>query len=971
MRKLTPWASNAAGSEGSRGPGAELPDTRSRVRRGVLSLWIALGLVLVATPTAFAQGEEANVLIYTGTTGFRHAGAIEDGLGPIQAGLDGAGISYDVEDCNGRAPNPAPENCNHPDKNPRIFTPQNLAQYDAIYLFNASDSCAGCGLEGPLWSEAQRDAIEGFVEAGGGIAANHNATDMAAGEVSWEWWDGGTNSAVGTLMAGHAATDLENEATVQVSDRHHPSTADLPDSYAFGDEHYNWAENVRGRAHVLATLDEESYEPGPNGMGQDHPISWCKPYDGGRVWISGMGHFGESYTENGGDNNLIKHLVGGVRWAAGEGSEDDCGGTIWDNFQRTVLSTDLAVGPIGLDVADDGKVYWTEIGPVGLETTGRLKMYDPETGSDALVGTIETRADHGDLSEDGVLGMALDPEFATNRHVFIYYSPRQAGPPGDQGLVVGHNQVSRFTLNADGTAIEPGSEVPILEVPKVKVGQDGDGIPGQGSDNHPGHVGGGGLTFDSAGDLYLAIGDDVNPFGEGGDGYSQIDQRYPERYDARNTSADTSDLRGKLLRITPKPDASGPPGVGSTYEIPEGNMFEETAETRPEIFAMGFRNPFTVETDPDHPGTAFVADYGPDAGENDPERGPAGIIEWNHIAEPGFYGWPFCTGDNTAANTYFRFTFPAGPSGEQFDCSAASIPNESPNNEGLANIPGPAVAADVWHKKTGEHPARFGLPGAGGPQEPNVGAVYDFDPDNPSETKWPAYYDESWLILDRSRNWWREVRLTDDRSELLRVNGFFQPDQFGDPAHEFPIPLEFGPDGSLYLALWTGGCCRDLSGAPAQLMRIDYVGDADDTPPPGPAPPTPPGQQPPLPGPSPEEELAVGIDKLKKKHRKLSKLLRGGVKVTGECVGVNRGKLKLDVGGKQARRLDLRGGSTVLAKRSLRCKADDTFSEKLKAKPRVKPALRAYEGKLKAKLVLRMSGPDGKARDRARVVLKG
>jgi len=1276
MRNLRLWGATAVGTERLLGPGVDHPHSASRVRRGVLSLGIALGLVLVASPPALGQGEAPNVLIYTGTTGFRHADAIEDGIGPIQAGLDAAGIEYDHEDCDGLGG--GANNCDNADKNPRIFTSENLAQYDAIFLFNASSSWAGGGLPGPLWNAAERDAIEGFVEAGGGIAANHNAVDMGAGTTSWEWWDGGQNSAVGTLMPGHAATDLENEATVQVSDRNHPSTADLPDSYEFGDEHYNFADNVRGRAHVLATLDEESYEPGGNAMGQDHPISWCKPYDGGRVWLSGMGHFGESYTENGGDNELIGHLVGGIGWAAGAaGAEGDCGGTIWNNFRRTVLSTDLAVGPIGLDIADDGKVYWTEIGPVGLESTGRLKMYDPETDQDTLVGTIETRADHGNLSEDGVLGMALDPGFEENRHVFIYYSPRQPGPPGDEGLEVGHNRISRFTLNEAGTEIVPDSEQPILDVPKVKVGQDGDGVPGQQSSNHPGHVGGAGLTFDSAGDLYLAIGDDVNPFGQGGDGYSQIDQRHPERYDARNTAANTNDLRGKLLRITPMAEASGEPGVGTTYEIPDGNMFAPgTEDTRPEILAMGFRNPFTVQTDPDHPGTAFVADYGPDAGTNDPERGPSGIVEWNHITEPGFYGWPFCTGDNSTENTYFRFEFPDGPSGAQFDCGAESIPNESPNNTGLSEIPGPAVPADVWHKRTGDHPERFGLPTVGSPQEPNVGAVYDYDPDNPSETKWPAYYDGSWLILDRSQNWWREVRLTDDRSEVLRVNGFFQPDQFGEPEHTFPIPLEFGPDGSLYLALWTGGCCRDLSGEPAQLMRIDYIGEAEDTlapeveanvsgsqdddgayinkatlnltaeddfsgvqsieysldgeeftefedpvefteegdytvtyratdnagntseeeeisfsvveiagcvpthsdefdgtaldaerwpvvrnpaespptvsggsltlpildeidgtatgplslvaqqvpegdwtattkvtidldayesweqaglmlwqsdanfvklvfgrdqgsgarrfeitsdnpddvrqigpsvpvgedfpttawirlsregntigaefapdedgesgewtpfggtrpvdtdPPregegvlvgpyagsdiespydgtaafdffrlspdeldcPGdgttPPPPAPPGPSPVLPGP-PAEDASVGIDKPKKSQLKLSKLLKGGLKISGECAGVDKGKLKLRVGGKQARRLALK--SNLLAKRSVSCKADGTFSAKLKAKGAVKRVLRDYGGKLKAKLVLQMSGPDGKDRDQARVVLK-
>jgi hypothetical protein len=162
---------------------------------------------------------------------------------------------------------------------------------------------------------------------------------MGAGVVSWDWWDGGEHSVVGTLMRGHARTDRNNVADVHVEDPHHPSTFMLPPVYGFGDEHYNFARSVRDTHHVLLTLDESSYDPGRNAMGEDHPITWCKRYDGprvldgtgerrrykdGRTWVTGMGHFGASYAENGGDNELVKQLVGGVRWVAGEGHRRDC-----------------------------------------------------------------------------------------------------------------------------------------------------------------------------------------------------------------------------------------------------------------------------------------------------------------------------------------------------------------------------------------------------------------------------------------------------------------------------------------------------------------------------------------------------------------------------------------------------------------------------------------------------------------------
>src|SRR5690606_27880545 len=140
------------------------------------------------------------------------------------------------------------------------------------------------------------------------------------------------------------------------------------------------------------------------------------------------------------------------------------------------------------------------------------------------------------------------------------------------------------------------------------------------------------MSFDTEGNLYLGTGDDVDPFMGQSHNYAPIDQRYPERYDARNTSANTNDLRGKILRIKPLANASGEPGVGTTYTIPEGNMFEPgTPQTKPEILAMGFRNPFTIHADPNDPGAVVVGEYGPDAGSDSGTYGPGGVIEWNRI----------------------------------------------------------------------------------------------------------------------------------------------------------------------------------------------------------------------------------------------------------------------------------------------------------------------------------------------------
>ena len=839
----------------------------ARARSSIaVALVAALATALVATlafsaATASAQAQTKRILIYTGTTGYRHADAINGGRPVVQTALEQAGYTVDWEDCdnNGGGAN----NCDNANKNARIFTDANLAKYDGILLFNVSAIWNGGGRPGPLWDQAQKDAIIRFVQGGGGIAANHNATDMGAGVVSWDWWDGGNDSAVGTLMRGHAATDLNNKADVQVADHNHLSTRDLPDTYAFGDEHYNFARSVRGSHHVLATLDERKYTPGGNAMGQDHPISWCKLYDGnqvadgtgtakayndGRVWVSGMGHFGSSYTANGGDNELVKHIVGGVRWVAGEGKKSDCSGTVWSSFKRTIL-VDNVNGPIGLDVAADGKVYWSEIGPSqGYESEGFIKMYDPSGAANnkTTVATIQTRADHGN-SEDGVLGMSLEPGFDVSdpakRDIYVYYSPRNATwPTSGNQIVVGYNQISRFTVNAEGTAVVPGSERVILRVPKAKISGNPSGFPGGPADSGPGHVGGAGMDFDSAGNLYLGVGDDVSPNASGHNRYIPMDYRAAERWDARKTSANSADLRGKVLRIKPLDEiaAGSEPGVGTSYAIPAGNMFAPgTPETRPEIYAMGFRQPFTVHTDPKVPGNVVVGEYCHDNSANQDDRAPAGTCEWNLVEKPAFMGWPFCVGDNSPANTATRWNYGTNATtGQKYDCSQSQLPSDirwapagqtaaEPTFDGLDQLPGPAQQATVWRKypgaANGQSAADFGDLTAGG-QSPITGPVYRYNAETAKPGAFPPYYDGSWFISNRD-GWWKEVRLRKDNDKMLRVNNWATMGQFGTPNNSYVIPTQFGPDGALYMARWNEGCCRNQLSATTQtqLVKIEFA----------------------------------------------------------------------------------------------------------------------------------------------------
>src|ERR1044072_4889290 len=192
--------------------------------------------------------------------------------------------------------------------------------------------------------------------------------------------------------------------------------------------------------------------------------------------------------------------------------------------------------------------------------------------------------------------MALDPQFAENSWIYLYYSPS-----GSANV----DRVSRFTVNFDST-LDIASETNVLAGP-VQRSQCCHHVVAMVLDPQPG-------------DLWLANGDNTNPFDS--DGYAPIDERSGRSdWDAQKSSANTNDLRGKGLRIHPEADGSS--------TTPDGNLFAPgTAQTRPEIYAMGFRNPFRIGIDP---GThkLMVANYGPDAGNPNPNRRPQNTLEWD------------------------------------------------------------------------------------------------------------------------------------------------------------------------------------------------------------------------------------------------------------------------------------------------------------------------------------------------------
>jgi cytochrome c len=615
------------------------------------------------------------------------------------------------------------------------FTDANLAKYEVVVWLSTT---------GDVLNADQQAAFQRYIEAGGGYAGVHAAADT---EYDWAWY----GSLVGAYFTSHPA---QQQATIKVEDPAHPSTAGLPAQWSRFDEWYNYRTNPRGKVHVLTSLDETSYTPGTGAMGADHPFSWCQDYDGGRSWYTGAGHTIESYS----DPLFLKHLLGGIQSAAGV-VKSDCSATQTSSFEKVTLDSNTN-NPMELDIAPDGRVFY-------IERDGRVQIVKPDTHTTVTAATLPVFTGN----EDGLLGITLDPHFSQNHWVYLYYAPNGGGP---------RNVISRFT--AVGDTIDLASEKQVLQVDTQR--------------NTCCHAGGT-MTFDSNGNLYLATGDNTNPFESGG--YAPLDERAGRQdYDAQRSAANTNDLRGKVIRIKPQDDG--------TYTIPSGNLFPVgTAKTRPEIFAMGFRNPFRIGIDP-LTNTLYVGDYGPDAGVPDPNRGPGNTVEWNIVGQPGNYGWPYCTGANVP---YRDFTFPSGPSGAAFNCAAPV--NESPNNTGLTNLP-PVIAATVDYDYDG-NPL---FPEIGGGGAPMGGPVYRYDADSTSQNKWPAYYDGKAVFGEWNQNKLYTMQVSADGKSLVDINQLLP-----GMSTIRPMDMEFGPDGALYIIEWgTGfGGNNDDSG----VYRIDYI----------------------------------------------------------------------------------------------------------------------------------------------------
>jgi type 1 glutamine amidotransferase len=167
----------------------------------------------------------------------------------------------------------------------------------------------------------EQAAFQGFIEGGGGYVAIHGADDSLH---NWQWY----KDMLGGLFVQHPSnaggfgTNCGTcyWAELITEDNTNPATAGFPARFPVADELYHFDRKPRPFAHPLLDLNEATYATaiGVSSAGAlengDHPITWCRSYDGGRIFAQVLGHNWELFTET---PWFQQTVLQGIQWTAG------------------------------------------------------------------------------------------------------------------------------------------------------------------------------------------------------------------------------------------------------------------------------------------------------------------------------------------------------------------------------------------------------------------------------------------------------------------------------------------------------------------------------------------------------------------------------------------------------------------------------------------------------------------------------
>ncbi|CAO2656484.1 Nn.00g052870.m01.CDS01 [Neocucurbitaria sp. VM-36] len=221
------------------------------------------------------------VLVFSKTSGYRHT-CIPAALSALQQLSTSTGL-FTL----------------HATEDSSIFTPSSLSTYSVIILLQ----CIG-----DIFSKHELAALKSFVRNGGGVVAIHGA---AAGMPEDEWY----GKLIGAHFDMHPPAEVGNVLVDNDDEQTSRAHFCLPGSAAGGrqgwrDEWYNFQTHPRDNKNLTVLLrgDVGSFQGGK--MGEDHPLVWCQEFEGGRSWLTALGHFDEAY----GDEWFVGQILRAILW---------------------------------------------------------------------------------------------------------------------------------------------------------------------------------------------------------------------------------------------------------------------------------------------------------------------------------------------------------------------------------------------------------------------------------------------------------------------------------------------------------------------------------------------------------------------------------------------------------------------------------------------------------------------------------
>ena len=149
------------------------------------------------------------------------------------------------------------------------------------------------GAAGGTRLDRARETLKKYIEGGGGFVGIHNALGT---EYGWPWYEGLLGN------ANYYSHGAYQDGEVVVINNRDVSTRHLPRRWDFRDEWYNMIP-FPSNVNFLLVVDEKTLPEGPGregnhpGHGDFHPVAWCQYYDGGRAWVTTLGHHAGAFQE--------------------------------------------------------------------------------------------------------------------------------------------------------------------------------------------------------------------------------------------------------------------------------------------------------------------------------------------------------------------------------------------------------------------------------------------------------------------------------------------------------------------------------------------------------------------------------------------------------------------------------------------------------------------------------------------------